>query len=209
MKTTEIFALCLIATVVSLLGFVVENVWLSVTKGFIDNRNMSLPFLIGYGIAIVAIFLLFGRPDAVVFFGKKLPIKSRFIRRIVYFLIITVCICVGEIVLGTIVEHTCHIYWWDYTRLPMHITRYTTIPTSMGFSMLICIFMNYMFEPLMSFFLQLDYVTLAFSAIGFISLLTVDFIVNAVKVFKSKSMQPRWRIDTTHSIGYRMLHVNN
>lgn len=63
MKSAEVFALCLIVTVISFLGFVVENVWLSMTKGYIDNRNMTLPFLLGYGIAIVLIYLLFGTPE--------------------------------------------------------------------------------------------------------------------------------------------------
>ena len=45
--TYSIPCIILMATVVSFLGFVVENVWLAFTKGYIDNRNMALPFLLG------------------------------------------------------------------------------------------------------------------------------------------------------------------
>jgi hypothetical protein len=31
---------------VSFLGFCLENIWLLLRKGYVDNRNMSLPFLL-------------------------------------------------------------------------------------------------------------------------------------------------------------------
>lgn len=46
-------------TIISFLGFCVENVWLAFTQKCIDNRNMSLPFLLGYGLAVVGIYFIF------------------------------------------------------------------------------------------------------------------------------------------------------
>lgn len=206
MKTTEFFALCMIVTVVSFLGFVVENAWLAMTKGYIDNRSMCLPFLLGYGLAIIAIYLLFGTPAELVFLGKKLKIKSTFIKILIYFLAVMVCVSVGEIMLGTFVEKTCHFYWWDYTRLPMHITRYTSIPTSMTFSLLITIFMRRFFNPLMDFFLRMAPDKLQVLSLTFMTLMTVDFIINAVHFFKKKEMAQLWKIDTRNTLGYRLIH---
>ena len=206
MKTAEIFALCMIITIVSFLGFAVENIWLAITKGFIDNRNMCLPFLIGYGLAIVAIYLMFGTPAELIFFGKKLPVKSAFVRTLIYFLAVMVCVSVGEILLGTLVEKTCHLYWWDYTRLPLHITRYTSIPTSIAFSLLITTFMRLFFQPLMDWFLQMDLDTLRVTSMTFMTLMTVDFLFNAVRIFKEKKLTPIWKINTTRTLGYRLLH---
>ncbi len=206
MKTAEIFALCMIITIISFLGFAVENIWLAITKGFIDNRNMCLPFLIGYGLAIVAIYLMFGTPAELIFFGKKLPVKSAFVRTLIYFLAVMVCVSVGEILLGTLVEKTCHLYWWDYTRLPLHITRYTSIPTSIAFSLLITTFMQLFFQPLMDWFLQMDLDTLRVTSMTFMTLMTVDFLFNAVRIFKEKKLTPIWKINTTRTLGYRLLH---
>lgn len=206
MKTTEIFALCLIVTIVSFLGFVVENVWLAITKGFMDNRNMCLPFLIGYGLAMVAIYFILGTPTEFALLGKKLKIKSRYVKLLLYFLAVMLCVSVGEIILGTIVEKTCHIYWWDYTRLPLHITRYTSIPTSMAFSMLITTFMHKFFMPLYEFFQKLDYNDLQVLAGSFMTLMTADFIHNAVRIYRDKEMRSIWKIDTTNTLGYRLLH---
>lgn len=206
MKTTEIFALCLIVTIVSFLGFVVENVWLGITKGFMDNRNMCLPFLIGYGFAMVAIYFILGTPMDFALLGKKLKIKSRYAKLLLYFLAVMVCVSVGEVVLGTIVEKTCHIYWWDYTRLPLHITRYTSIPTSMAFSMLITTFMHKFFMPLYTYFQKMDYDDLRVMAGSFMTLMVVDFFHNAVRTYRDKEMRTIWKIDTTKTWGYRLLH---
>ena len=35
------YQLGIMAAVVSFLGFVVENIWLAMTKGYINNRNMN------------------------------------------------------------------------------------------------------------------------------------------------------------------------
>lgn len=194
MKQEKIYALCMIAVVVSFLGFLLENLWLSVAKGFIDNRNMCLPFLLGYGMAVAAIYLLFGTPAEMTAFGKELVVESALVRWALYFLMVMVCVSVGEIALGTAVEKLCHVVWWDYTALPLHITRYTSIPTSMGFAFLITLFMDVFFEPLMKALLDMEPSRLRFAAVVGIGALTADFLYNAVRVYRAKEMKPRWRI---------------
>lgn len=206
MKLSTVFALGIVITVVSFLGFITENVWLAATKGYIDNRNMTLPFLLGYGLAMVAIYLMLGLPSKIVFFGHSLSIKNKLLRIVFYFVCVMVCVSVGEILLGTLVEKTCNVVWWDYTRLPMHITKYTSIPTSIAFSTLITIFMSVFFEPLMNWALTIEYDTLRFSSITFMFLLTTDFILNAVKLYKTKELKSLWKIDTTNSYVYNHLH---
>lgn len=204
MKETQILALIMVMIVVSFLGFVVENVWLAVTKGFIDNRNMCLPFLIGYGLAMLAIYILLGTPGELVLLGRKLGIRRKLVKKLLYFLLVVVCICVGEILLGKLVEYTCGFYWWDYSSLPMHITRYTTIPTSMGFAVLVTAFMDNCFMPLINSFAAWDYEKLRLTAVSLILLLTVDFIYNGYRMYKDRKAQPRWKIDTTNTKAYKL-----
>ena len=58
-------------------------------------------------------------------------------------------VSVGEIILGTLVEKICHFYWWDYTVIPLHITRYTSVPTSLGFALIITTFMDKFCMPIL------------------------------------------------------------
>ena len=95
------YQLGIMAAVVSFLGFVVENIWLAMTKGYINNRNMNAPFLLGYGLLILFMYAVFGTPAALRMFAKE---KVRWKRYLVYFLCSFAVVCVGEIVLGIVVE---------------------------------------------------------------------------------------------------------
>ena len=48
---------CWMIILISFVGFLVENIWNFLTSGQIDNRNMHLPFILGYGLAILGVYL--------------------------------------------------------------------------------------------------------------------------------------------------------
>ena len=54
----------IVIVAVSILGFVTENIWIGMRFGYFDNRGMMLPGLLGYGMAMVGMFLILGTPDA-------------------------------------------------------------------------------------------------------------------------------------------------
>lgn len=194
MEIVNVMALGMIVSVVSFLGFVVENVWLAITKGYIDNRNMCFPFMIGYGIVVLLIYIIFGTPKKLYFFGKTIQVQNRMIKFLIYFLEVMLCVCIGEILLGTFVDKTCHFYWWDYSEIPLHITRYTSIPTSMVFSFLITVFMEVFFIPIYSFFQKCNFSVLGILTVLLLILMVGDFIYNAYMMYKKQGMVRRWKI---------------
>ena len=104
-------ALILIIVFVSFLGFITENTFISFRTGKIDNRNMIFPFLLGYGLAILVIYKLFGTPDTPLLFGKEIQINIPFLSFLYYFVIAFLCVTVGELILGHLIEWTCNIKW--------------------------------------------------------------------------------------------------
>lgn len=199
--TTAVFALILVIIVVSLLGFCIENIFIGFRRGFIDNRNMVLPFLLGYGLTIFGFYLLFGTPEKPLFFGKQITFSASWRATLYYFIMAFVAVCIGEIVLGYTIEWGCNIIWWDYNSLPLHITRYTSVPTSLGFASLITIFMKYMFYPLIKLFLKLNPKALAFLAITLSTLLVLDMTNSTVYMFKNQSLLQLWRVDFAVTVG--------
>lgn len=195
MKLINVFSVVMVVAVVSFLGFVVENVWLAITKGYIDNRNMCLPFLLGYGLAMFLIYIILGTPKKLWIFGKTIFIQSKVLKFIVYFVGVMICVSLGEIILGTFVEKVCNFYWWDYSRLPMHITRYTSIPTSTMFSALIYIFMDEIFQPLYYYFQDWSFESLKKYALMLGLLMSVDFVYNSYKMYKMHGIVRRWKIN--------------
>lgn len=199
-------ALCMIMAVVSFLGFVVENVWLAMTKGYIDNRNMYAPFLVGYGMAILAIYFMFGTPGELTVFGKQTGL-SRGRKKVLYFLVVMLCVSLGEIVLGKIVEYTCHIYWWDYSNVPLHITRYTSIPTTILFSTMIVLFMDYIFVPLYNYFLSWNSRRLYIVAGVLMVIMLGDFVGAAYRMYKGKRVIKKIKVRPISALVANELHL--
>lgn len=207
MRTTDILALCMVVCIISFLGFAVENIWLAATKGYMDNRNMVFPFLLGYGFAILIIYALIGTPRKVWLLGRVIGIKKKTARLIYYFTGSMLCVSLGEILLGKLVEKVCHFYWWDYTKLPMHITRYTSIPTSLMFAGLITLFMDKFFIPLFQYAQKCNPTLLKVTAVPLTVLMIGDFLYSGYRMYKKKGIVTRWRIDTTGSLLYKKVHV--
>lgn len=180
--------------IVSFMGFAVENIWLAVTKGYMNNRNMNLPFLLGYGLAMVAIYILFGIPSEMKFF-QRFPVKaSRLMKYFLYFLCVMICISIGEIILGMVTEKFCHIEYWNYSLIPLHITKYTSVPTSMGFAVMVTLFMEKAFPFLLDKLGNTD--TKAVCILVCIALLVMaaDFVICYGHMIKTHNFYVKWRI---------------
>lgn len=135
-------------TIMSFLGYCIEDTWMLLRYSYIDNRNMYLPFLLGYGLLMDGLYYIVGTPDNI-FGGSSHPLKYEYpLNCIVYFLICMAVVSVGEIILGTFVEKTGGFEYWNYSTIPLHITKYTSVPTSAGFALIMTVFMRYMYVPL-------------------------------------------------------------
>lgn len=200
------YAFSMVIALISFMGFCVEDIWLSMTKGYMDNRNMVFPFLLGYGLAMAAIYLLFGTPDRMTFLGQELPIANPKAKSALYFGAVFLCVCVGEILLGKTVELTCHFCWWDYSWIPLHITRYTSVPTSLGFAFLIYLFMDKCLTPLYRYFLSWDENVLRIAATALMAVMAWDFLRSGVLMLIHQCTQKRWVINTAGRALYRLVH---
>lgn len=198
MKKHNPYALAMIGILVSFAGFAIENIWRLLTKGILDNRGMLLPFLAGYGMALIAFYLLFGTPDTLHFLRWKIPLRSRWAKHLCYLLTAAVLISIGEILLGTLVEKLCHFYWWDYTNLPLNITRYTSVPTSLGFAAMVYLFMARIFSPLYNAFCRWPQKWLRILSIILSSLLLADFVNTGLLMYIKKQSPQRWKIVLFH-----------
>ena len=195
MGNTRTHSLILVIVVVSFMGFCVENVFIGLSHGFIDNRNMILPFLLGYGLSIFAFYSLFGTPVEPLYFKEKIHFKTQWGSTLYCFLIAFLGVSIGEILVGYATEWLCGIIWWNYTAIPLHLTRYTSVPTSLGFALLITIFMKYCFTPLMNAFSKIHSKVLSSVAVALIIILSIDTLNSAIYMFRMNNTLHLWRIE--------------
>lgn len=171
------------------IGFVIENIWLVLRYGYFDNRNMNLPFLLGYGMAVVAIYMLLGTP-------KNMP-------DIKYYIIVLILVSAGELILGILVEKICNIHYWDYSSLPFHLTRYTSLFTSMGFAEIITVFMRFCFPQLVMYLSANDTVVMKFVGIVGVIALIFDFLYSFIRMKRTKNHYTKWRVNLIGENLYR------
>lgn len=185
MINTNLFlAECMMILVVSFLGYLTENLWLALTKGVIDNRNMRLPFLLGYGLLMMSVYYLFDLPKNI----------------ITYLIKAGVLVMVCELILGLLVEKICHFEWWNYSWLPLHITKYTSIPTTILFACIITFFMDQLFCPLMTYFETMAAEGLLYGAPVLLFLLVFDMIHSFHVMYHKQSLYVIWYIPVRKNI---------
>lgn len=177
--------------IISFLGFCFENIWMMFRYSVIDNRNMFLPFLLGYGLFVVAIYHFIGLPDKL--FNKykmSFPIKY-----VIYLFICFVLVSVGEILLGTFVELVGNYYYWNYSSIPLHFTRYTSVPTSIGFALVITLFMSFGFVPLLKSVRKKSRKLSVSLLLIFFLILVIDMNVSFKQMKNNKGSNTIWAIN--------------
>ena len=141
--------------IAAFLGFVGENIFRLIVDGQIDNRFMILPFIAPYGLAIFAIYYVLGTPNKLRFFNKEVlrgnTVKDKVLSYLIYGITVMLAVMLGEIAVGSIYEAISGLTIWNYENIPLHITKFTSIPTSLAITVLAIILMRFLFVPCMDF----------------------------------------------------------
>ena len=199
----SISAYAVMLTLVSFLGFLIENTWIVLTEGFVDNRNMNAPFLIGYGVIVLLIYRFMGTPEQLTGILQFARGWTRRGRISLYFLTSFFVVCSVEILTGYVVEKVCSLYYWSYEALPLHITRYTSLPTSVSFAFLIVFFMGIVYTPAMKWITRVDNRVLRVVSLLLVLLLVLDCGSCFLYMRNHRNFYYRWKIqlvEMKHSI---------
>lgn len=183
----------------ALCGFIAENTGRIITLGNFDSRYMILPFIMPYGLGVLVAYLALGRPSEFRFFGwhfiKGNEKRDRNIRRVLYYIVAFVCITAGEMGYGLLVEATTGKQLWNYSTIPLHITQYTSIPTSFLFTTGVFVVMEYLMPALMRFFDRISSRTIfVISALLFI-LSFADMIIMMLRLFITGYSKQYWSVN--------------
>ncbi|MBR1470493.1 MAG: putative ABC transporter permease [Lachnospiraceae bacterium] len=181
MRHVTMFSAALIIIISSFVGFVIEDTWLALRRGYIDNRNVNLPFLFGYGLAVMGFYLLLGLPG-----GDG---------DVLYCIKAALLVSVGEILLGKTVEYTCGIRYWDYSSIPLHITRYTSVPTSLGFGIIITEYMENVLPAILMLAEQFESYRTTLMALGIVLILELDCASSFHYFHTKKEPYLKWKRD--------------
>ena len=190
-----IYPLLNMIVLASFIGYVVENLFKLVMNGYVDNRYMFLPFLLGYGLFIAVIGILLGTPNNLFPLSNRRLKMKKPVAYLFYFILTAILVSAGELALGYTVEAIGGFNYWDYSNLPLNFTKYTSLPTSVGFGVIITAFMGFVYEPSVSFFKKKKG-SRAWRAISLVavSLLVIDFFASFAVMIKTGKRMILWRL---------------
>lgn len=194
----SLWHLLLVCVAASGAGFWVENLFRLVTKGVLDSRHQLFPFLFAYALAIFVLYAVFGTPQRMRFFGVRLLAAqtkaNAALRALSYFLLLFFSIFLGEMGFGLLCERVSGVRFWDYSDIPLHVTRYTSVPTCLLFSLGILLLMRFAFEPLMRRLSRMPLSAARPLAIALCALIFADFLVMSVSLYAFKTLPEYWSI---------------
>ena len=184
--------------VFSFLGFLVENFTRMILIRVFDCRHQLLPFLFAYGLALLAIYTGLGTPDDLRFFNirifrNKTKIKKA-LSHLIYFAVICAFIIGGEIAVGLIYEKVAGVVLWDYSAIPTHITRYTSVITTALLGGGVYLLMTFAFRPMMRLIMKMGKraAIVIDSTLG--ALIVADFLLMIIYTFVTGAAPYFWAV---------------
>ena len=179
-------------------GYWVENLFRLVSKGVLDSRNQLLPFLFCYTIAMWAMYLALGTTNHPRFFSHRVlegnTRRDKILARIYYFTVVFLFVFFGEIVVGSIFEQVSGISLWDYSGIPLHVTKYTSIPTCTAMSLGVAVIMGNFFEGLMKKIQRIPYRTTVQLDYVLATLILADWLIMMVSINVFKKAPAYWSV---------------
>lgn len=147
----RVSTLLLICYIAAFMGWCVENLFRLISIGVLDSRHQLFPFLAAYGFGIFVLYFVFGTPTEMRIFKKRIlpenTKRNHTLRVVIYCSVVFVLILFGEMSVGLLFEKLFGVKAWNYLNIPLHITRYTSIPTTIGFTTGITLLMHFVFRP--------------------------------------------------------------
>ena len=152
----EFVYLYLVGMIFAFIGWCAENTAKLVIGGTIDSRFHILPFIAIYVSISFAFHIALGSPNNIVFFGKRIfkseTPKTKILSNVISFVGISLAVFLGELVVGNMWDILFGVKLWNYSKLPLHLTQYTSIVSTLGFGAGAYLIFKFIYNPLLNLF---------------------------------------------------------
>lgn len=150
----EFVYLCLMGIIFAALGWLAENTARLATQGVLDCRYHALPFIAPYGLIPFAFHILLGDPDRIAFMGRRIfkkdGAKYKIVSNILCFFIILGVVFAGELAVGYLWESVFGARLWDYSDMPLHVTRYAGLIPALMYGGGAYLLFRFAYKPLLN-----------------------------------------------------------
>lgn len=195
----EFAYLGLLGILTAFAGWITENTFKAITDGVIDARFHTLPFISAYAFIPFALHILLGSADDIAVFGKRLfkesTKKSKISSNVLTYVICCSMVFLGELGVGLMWDKLFGVMLWDYSEMPLHITKYTGVIPMFGFGTGVYLLFKFVHTPLLKFArnkIPLTAAKIIVSTLG--TLIMLDMLWLIVQIIFNHEAIMLWRI---------------
>lgn len=182
MSGAEIFAKYFLLTVaLSFIGWAFEVSLIFFTSGKFHNPGfMSLPLCPIYGSSLILVYFLIGTPDE----GRGVlkNVGNPFTRYSTYLAFCFLIPTAAELLVGFFFDFFFDIRLWSYSRMPLNFHGYVAVPISLGWTLLIFIFMKYIFADIKRLVFKIPKKAALVFAVVFVVAIAVDMTFSYINI---------------------------
>ncbi|MGN0797336.1 MAG: hypothetical protein ACI4M5_03935 [Christensenellales bacterium] len=147
----EVVYLCVLGIATAFLGWLAENVVKLISSGTFDCRFHLLPFISPYALIVFAVHIVFGNPDQIAPFGKRIfhhdnP-YSKILSNLLVLVTIYVFVFFGELIVGNLWEILFSVKLWNYSSSPLHFTQYAGLIPTLGYGTGAYLLFRFVYTP--------------------------------------------------------------
>ncbi len=195
----EVVYLILFGGIVAIFGWITENLIRLVKAGFIDSRFHVLPMIPAYGLIVFAFHIILRDANDVHIFRKRLFNKksnaNKFASNMISYIIIALAVFLGELIVGNLWYALFGVMLWDYSALPLNVTRFTSIVSTLLFATIAFLFFKFAFTK----FLRLLIANVSFNvakslSVIFVTLAILDTLAMIIHVAVTGSAPLYWLV---------------
>lgn len=195
----EVVYLAILGIGMAMVGWVAENIVKAATDGIIDCRFHTLPFISPYALIPFAFAAAFKSADDITIFGKKVfrkgTARTKILSNILTYAIICSAVFLGELAVGNMWEKFFGVQLWDYSGLPLQVTRYAGLIPSLGYGTGAYLLFRFAYGPLLDLLRRkADYKKAKIVAIVLGSAIVLDTLIMAIHIFVTGQPPLLWRI---------------
>lgn len=199
----EVAYIALLGIGIAFIGWLVENGFRLFRNGVVDSRFHILPFISPYMSLPFVFHIVFGDADHIRIF-KRFQDNSRktvILSNVVSYLLLSLGVFVGEFIIGNMWDVFFGVTLWNYTKLPLNFTKFTSPITTFGFGLFAYVILKFIMPPAMKLIRgKVKYSTAKWISLILGTLIILDTVRMGAFIIFTGEAPHLWRWDTNTGV---------
>ena len=199
----EVAYIALLGIAIAFIGWLLENGFRLFRNGVVDSRFHILPFISPYMSLPFIFHIIIGDANHIRIFKcfRKNTRKNVILSNIVTYLTLSFGVFALEFIIGNMWDVLFGVTLWNYTKLPLNFTKFTSPITTFGFGLFAYVILKFVMPPAMKLIRsKIKYGTAKWLSLILGSLIILDTVRMGAFIIFTGEAPHLWRWDTNTGV---------